>query len=236
MRGERNKASTRDRRVWAQTLCLLLAVLLLQLSIGCSKSDGTEQSGTSETASAYQPQVGDVLFQSSRPTDLVQMIEGVSQSPYSHCAIVGKEDGRWVVYEALGTVSITPLDTFLARGRGGGFAAYRLREPFRKDIPEIMSHTRAFLGRPYDFRYRLDDEHIYCSELIYKAFLETTGKPLGRLDALGDLNWRPYEAQIEALEKGPVPLDREMITPRGLAEAEQLERVYAYHLGSPDAE
>ncbi|MFN3168803.1 MAG: YiiX/YebB-like N1pC/P60 family cysteine hydrolase [Phycisphaeraceae bacterium] len=196
----------------------------------CSESGGD---GPTTHTSGYEPRVGDVLFQSARPSKLVDMIEGVSESPYSHCGIVDRVDGEWVVYEAITNVSATPLDDFISRGRGGGVAVYRFREPYRDDIPEIIENTRSFLDRPYDFRYRLDDEHIYCSELIYKAFGAVTGEALGELDALGDLNWRPYEADIKELEKGPVPLEREMITPRGLAEAEQLELVWKRGIGSP---
>ena len=49
---------------------------------------------------------------------------------------------------------------------------------------------------------------------------------------LGDLKWRPYQQIIERLEGGPAPVEREMITPRDLAAAEQLERV----AGSDSAE
>jgi len=136
-------------------------------------------------------------------------------------------DDQWVVYEAAQEVKATPIDTFIDRGRGGGFAAYRFRAAYQNDIPAILSKTRGYLGRPYDFRYRLDEEHIYCSELIYKAFEQTTGETMGDLVRLRDLNWQPFEALIVQLDNGPVPLDREIITPIDLALAEQLEVVYA---------
>jgi hypothetical protein len=219
-----------SRRIKPTAMALLSLVLSILLLPACSDSAGEEGE---QAAQVYEPQVGDVLFQSARPSKLVHMIEGVSESAYSHCGIVDQVDGEWVVYEAITNVSATPLEDFITRGRGEGVAVYRFREPYRDDIPEIIENTRTFLDRPYDFRYRMDDEHIYCSELIYKAFLAVTGEALGELDALGELNWRPFEQDIEVLEKGPVPLEREMITPRGLAEAEQLELVWKRGLGSP---
>lgn len=199
---------------------------LFILSACSSETDGAskKQSAADED---YTPQVGDVIFQSSGHTDLVDMIEGASDSHYSHCGIVDQVDGQWVVYEAGRQVKATPLDAFLDRGRGEGYAAYRFKAAYEDDIPTILSKTRAYLGRPYDFRYRLDDEHIYCSELIYKAFEQTTGETMGELMRLGDMNWQPYEALIVQLEGGPVPLDRLIITPIDLALAEQLEVVYA---------
>lgn len=76
----------------------------------------------------------------------------------------------------------------------------------------------------------MDDDQIYCSELIYKAYQTASGQQLGRLARLRDLNWRPYEATIAYFEKGPAPLDREMITPKDMARCGQLTPVYSYAL------
>lgn len=179
----------------------------------------------------YGPQEGDVIFQSLPHGPVVWAIEGVTKSPYSHCGIVGKRDDRWVVYEAIGSVRVTPLTEFLWRGRGGGFAVYRLRDEHRHHIPETLRCCEKYLGRPYDIRYRLDDEKIYCSELVYKAFRDATdGQQLGDLVKFGEMNWGPYEVLIKQIEGGPVPVDREMITPRDLAQARQLEPIFSHNI------
>lgn len=178
----------------------------------------------------YEPQEGDILFQSLPPSRLVNAIEGVSESPYSHCGLVTKQNGRWVVLEAFHKVEETPLKDVIFRGRQQGFAVYRLKPEFRQFIPATIKNARTYLGRPYDVRYRMDDEQIYCSELIYKAYLTTAGQQLGRLTRLRDLNWRPHEGTIAHFEGGPVPLDREMITPKEMALSNLLEPVYAHAL------
>ena len=184
----------------------------------------------------YEPQEGDVVFQSLPHGLVVWAIEGVTRSPYSHCGIVGSRDGRWIVYEAYRGVSATPLKTFLLRGRGGGFAVYRLREECRAHIPETLRCCEKYLGRPYDIHYRMDDEKIYCSELVFKAFREATdGQQLGDLVKFGDMNWGPYESLIKQIEGGPVPVDREMITPRDLARARQLEPVFFHSIDVEDS-
>lgn len=176
----------------------------------------------------YQPRVGDVVFQSLPYGPLVVAIEGATDSPYSHCGLVARRGNRWVVIEAYRGVEETPLMTWLARGRDGAFAAYRLRPADEPFIPEMVERARELLGRPYDARYRWDDEKIYCSELVSKAFERATGRPLGKRVRLGSLRWQPYRATIERIEQGPVPLDREMITPRDLAAAEELRLVTRY--------
>lgn len=184
--------------------------------------------------SNYAPREGDLLFQALPHGDLVDAIEGASHSAYSHVGIVVQKSGQWFVREAIGPVIDTPLAAWVSRGRySQAFDAYRLKPAWQTSIPKIIKATEPFLGRPYDHRYRMDDEAIYCSELVYKAMLSATGVRLGQLQKLGDIDWKPYQSTIEKYEGGAVPLDREMITPRAMSEAEGLERV---HQGMPRAQ
>lgn len=182
----------------------------------------------------YSPLEGDVIFQALPHMDVVDAIEGATESDFSHCGIVAQLDGQWVVYEAIGKVRTTPLYVYILRGRERGFAVYRWKETEQRRVPEILEQTRAMLHRPYDTRYKMDDERIYCSELIYKAYRAATGGgEAGRLVRLGDLKWQGYERTIIDLEGGPVPVDREMITPRDLALAPQLELFKSYGIRVP---
>ena len=215
--------SRRERRLFLVmvSVCLLIAGVVFGLLYG----------PTYIAYWNYSPKEGDLLFQSLPHSRLVNAIEGVSESPFSHCGIVGKQDGKWVVFEAYRAVETTPLKEFIFRGRKQGFAIYRLKSAHRKHIPATMERVQAYVGRPYDVRYRMDDEHIYCTELIYKAFRDSSGgQQLGSLVRLGDLNWQPYEKSIQHFERGPVPLERQMITPRQMALAKQLELVVAHKI------
>ena len=174
----------------------------------------------------YEPKEGDLLFQSlPANSDLVRAIEGVTESSYSHCGIVCKKDGKWVVNEAIVDVHSTPLFQWIQRGRRDRFDVYRLKPEFQKHIPKFLASLKPYQGRPYDFQYRLEDDAIYCSELIYHAFYDATGIRLGKTDKLGDLNWKPYRQTIIKYEGGGPPLERNMITPIGLANAPQLMKV-----------
>jgi hypothetical protein len=66
----------------------------------------------------------------------------------------------------------------------------------------------------------MDDKRIYCTELIHKAYHESSGQQLGTLVRLGDLNWRAPENTIRHFERGRLPLDREMTTPRQMAQTD----------------
>lgn len=204
----------------------LLAVSFL-IWTGCFAAKPATDGG------AYQPMEGDVVFQSlPADSDLVEAIEGITESPFSHCGVVRRIDDQWMVIEAIGEVRRTELSAWIARGRGGHLAAYRLREPFRRHIPAMNAAMERFLGRPYDFRYRLEDDHLYCSELVFRGYqIATEGEALGVLRKLGDMNWEPHRAVIQKYEgcaPDDLPLDRLMITPKDLANAPELECVFNF--------
>lgn len=181
--------------------------------------------GCSAVPRDYAVQEGDILFQPLPHSRLVDAIEGVSLSIYSHCGIVERKDGKWYVIEAIGPVRETPLGDWIDRGRSGYFDAFRLSPDLQPRVPEILAAARGYLGRPYDIHYSFDDERIYCSELIFKAVKTVTGRQLGKVERLGDLNWEAHESYIRSIE-GIVPKDREMITPQALSAAKELTLVY----------
>lgn len=172
----------------------------------------------------YVPHKGDLVFQSLPQNDLVLAIEGISESQYSHCGIVVYKDGSWMVLEAIGPVKYTPLYEWVQRGRNEAFATYRLKNNSKIDI--FISKAEIFLNRPYDVRYRFDDEKIYCSELIYKAYQKSHNIKLGKISKLGDMPWKNYEKTIRKYEQGPPPLQRPMITPKSLSLAPELTLFY----------
>ncbi|WP_459867628.1 YiiX/YebB-like N1pC/P60 family cysteine hydrolase [Endothiovibrio diazotrophicus] len=175
----------------------------------------------------YRPEAGDVVFQSLPKVDLVEAIEGASNSLYSHCGMIVRKADGWYVREAGPVVRDTPLYRWILQGRAARFSVFRLKADYRKQIPSFLAMSEQYLGLPYDYKYDLDDDFIYCSELVYKAYRDATGQPLGALVQLGSLNWRPYRETIEKYEGGDPPLERWMITPRHLSEATQLTKVFS---------
>lgn len=176
----------------------------------------------------WAPREGDVLFQSLPRSPLVDAIEGASRSPWSHCGLVARRGDDFVVVEAFGTVRETPLEAWIARGRGGGFAVHRWTDALAPAIPALVAAARDHLGRPYDFRYAFGNDAIYCSELVFLAFEAATGRRLAGVQTLGALEWKPFEAVIRDLEGGPPPLDRELFTPAALAAAPELPLLLAH--------
>lgn len=184
-------------------------------------------SANSFSDNQYTPSEGDLIFQSLPHGDLVDAIEGASNSVYSHVGIVMSTKNGWFVREALGNVHDVELSVFVNRGRNKSIGVFRLKPGFKEHIPQFLNATNKYLERPYDIRYRMDDEYIYCSELVYKAFNDATGIKMGKLVELGSLNWGKHEQLIVSLEGGVVPKDRQMITPVALSKANQLQLIYS---------
>ena len=157
---------------------------------------------------------------------MVNAIEGASESPYSHCGILVRKDDGWFVLEAIGPVRETPLAKWIKQARDRHYDVFRLEAEHAGNIPIFIKEARKYLGRPYDIRYRMDDEKIYCSELIFKGYRDATGEQLGKLVKFGDLKWVRHTPVILAIE-GSIPVNRIMITPRHLSEAKQLKKVFS---------
>ena len=84
----------------------------------------------------------------------------------------------------------------------------------------------GYADQPCDIHYDLDDQAIYCSELIYKAFERSMGEQLGKLQKLGELKWQAHAPVIREIEGRRLPLERVMITPRSVTKASQLTKVF----------
>jgi len=191
-------------------------------------------SGTPEDS--YTPVYGDIIFQSLPHAPLVDAIEGSTKSPFSHVGIVVEKEGMWFVLEAKGQVKETPLRSWISRGREHRFAVYRLENITQGQVDHFVEAAYRYLGRPYDIRYRMDEEKIYCAELVYKAYMDSADERLGELVMLGELDWAPYQSLIKKIEGGPVPLERKMITPKHLSRANQLTLVYNDGFGPYDTQ
>lgn len=196
----------------------LIAILIIV--VGCQRPDRVAGYYLSDKAE------GDILFQSLPHMDLVDAIEGISRSEWSHCGILVKKDGAWQVAEAIGEVRYTPLYQWLTRGRGAKVEAYRVSELPAEAAARIKAGVKPLLGCPYDFRYAPDDDAIYCSELVYKIYGRELNVHIGDWEKLGELNWKPYENFIRHMENGGLPLDRPMITPVALTRSPLVTRVF----------
>lgn len=128
---------------------------------------------------------GDLIFQQLQGRQSAAILAATG-SPLTHMGIIQIRDGEAFVVEAYRRVEETPLDDWIARGRAGHYALYRLRGISTEQIATALDAADARKGVPYDVFFRPDEAAIYCSELPRIAFA-AAGISLGTEQPLGDL-------------------------------------------------
>jgi len=170
---------------------------------------------------------GDLIFQTSlsRQSKAIQIATG---SKYSHCGIIYKENGKYLVYEAVQPVKTTSLDKWIARGENGHYVIKRLKNADKILTSETLSRMKTeglkFVGKKYDLTFEWSDEKIYCSELVWKIYQRATGIEIGKLEKLRDFDLSNKMVQSKMRERygENIPLNEIVISPAAIYDSELL--------------
>ena len=197
-----------------------LLFLLLVVS-GSWMFDRNAEPGAAEINEQETPalQDGDIVFQCS-VSPQCQAIQEATHSPYTHCGMVFFEKGIPMVLEAVQPVRIAAWSEWRSRGNGH-YVVKRLRGDnalTEEDIVTMRAVGQAQLGKPYDARFLMDDERIYCSELVYKVYRDGAGITVGTVERFGDMDLTRPEAHRVLVQRfgDDPPLEEPVITPASL--------------------
>ncbi len=167
-------------------------------------------------------QNGDVVLQASR-SERSALIRKASRSKYSHVGVVEvAKDGTFVI-EAIAPVSRTPIDAWTKRGEGGWVTVLRAKGLDAAALRRVVAAAKKELGKPYDARYRWDDERLYCSELVVKAFARGAELSVGKQEQVKSLALSPEDLALAA--KLGVSPEQSLVTPGSLAEDDAFETI-----------
>ena len=170
---------------------------------------------------------GDLIFQTSKSPQS-NAIQLATKSKYSHCGIIYKIDGNFIVFEASSKVKKTPIKKWIESGKDHIYVVKRL-----KNASEILTSatlekmkliSNKFNGKNYDSTFEWSDEKIYCSELIWKIYYQATGIEIGKLKKLKDFDLTSLKVkQIMANRYGvKIPLNNTVISPDDIFKSELL--------------
>jgi hypothetical protein len=170
---------------------------------------------------------GDIIFQTSlsRQSKAIQL---ATKSKYSHCGLIFKDGKNFYVFEAVQPVKRTPLDKWIARGKGGKFVIKRLKNSGQVLTPETLEKMkqigRQFEGKNYDLTFEWSDNKIYCSELIWKIYQRSTGLQIGKLEKLSDFDLSNESVKLKMKERygDKIPMDEIVISPASIFDSELL--------------
>jgi hypothetical protein len=178
-------------------------------------------------ALAFEFQEGDILFEGLDTPQTLALVMA-TDSEYTHCGVVYKGQDGFYVYEAVATTSLTPLNEFLGRSKIPVIVT-RLKDPAIL-TPEVMAKIKAsgeeLKDKPYDLKFQWSDDHIYCSELVYKVYQRGAGLELVPLKRFRDYNLThpAVKALIEKRFKD-FPLDELAVAPADLLKSPYLTKV-----------
>lgn len=173
---------------------------------------------------------GDLIFQTSLSRQS-KAIQKATNSKYSHCGLIFKEGGDYVVIEAVQPVKRTPLDKWIAKGKDGHYVIKRLKNSGQVMTAEVSAKIKKeceqFVGKNYDLTFEWSDDKIYCSELIWKAYQRATGLEVGKLQKLRefDLSDESVKAKMKERYGDKIPLDEIVISPSAVYDSELLMTV-----------
>ena len=104
------------------------------------------------------------------------------------------------------------------------YTAKRFKSKFNS--AKIIKAAEKYMGIPYDKYYEWDDDKLYCSELVYKAFLRGDNIRLCSPRKFEDYN---IESIKEAIlnRYGEIPNGLEIVAPADIARSKMLKTVYS---------
>jgi hypothetical protein len=173
---------------------------------------------------------GDLIFHTSQSRQS-KAFQLATRSAYSHCGIVYKRVGQWVVFEAVQPVKTTPLRNWIARGKDEHFVIKRLRDAETALTPAVLARMdsvgKTFLRRRYDATFSWSDDELYCSELIWKVYDRGLHRQLGRLQRLQefDLSTPAVKKKLKERYGDRLPLSEIVVSPVSIFNSPELVTV-----------
>lgn len=191
------------------------------LLFGCSSN--------TKVATTLEPKIqdGDIIFQSthSRQCEAVKL---ATKSEYSHVGIIFKDQGEWMVYEAVQPVKKTPLKDWVAHGEDKHYVVKRLKNSKKILTESVLNEMQEIgeenLGKNYDIYFNWSDDEIYCSELVWKIYDEAAEIQISELKQLKDFDLTSQSVRTIMAERygTNIPFNEEVIAPSGLFDSKKL--------------
>ena len=215
---------------------LLLPFLIVAFGLlnGCSENAEASNDSTQKKVAGVQSEKidtafhdGDIIFQTSK-SGQSYAIQLATHSIYSHCGLLFNDNGKWYVYEAVQPVIKTPVTKWIARGDDRIYVVKRLKNAdsllSEKAIAKMRKSVNGNMGKDYDLWFGWNDERMYCSELVWKAYHDATGLEVGKLKKLGEFDLsHPQVKKIMKDRYGKkIPLEEPMISPGNIFESDLL--------------
>lgn len=198
-----------------------LYFMFIAMLAACENPKSKDSETTSSEVTAQQMDTlmeGDILFQISTSVQ-GKAIQLATNSSYSHCGILFRENNEWMVFEGVQPVKKTALNEWIAQGVKQHVVVKRLKNAHDILTPQVRNHMKAtatkFIGKNYDLTFTWNDDRMYCSELVYKIYERGAGIAVGKLQKLREFDLSNPIVKAKLVERygTKIPLDEPVISP-----------------------
>lgn len=161
---------------------------------------------------------GDIIFQTSQSGQSLA-VSYATHSKYTHCGLLFNDNGNWFVYEAVGPVKKTAFKQWIEHGDSNYYVVRRLANAdsimTEATTKKMRASVDSRMGIGYDFYFGWNDDLIYCSELVWKAYHEATALEVGQPKPMSEFDLtHPVVIQTMHERYGErFPYDTLMISP-----------------------
>lgn len=180
-------------------------------------------------------ETGDLIFVESSEKNLSGAISRVTKNgkaeiSYDHIGIIEKLEGSIYVLHATtnGGSKKESLKDFLKSQGKSRKAIFRLREEYKKAIPEAIQKANKMLGKPYNFLYILNDSSYYCSDFIERTFRKDSIFELKPMTFINPKTGQTDDFWQSFYDKNDteVPEGKLGCNPNGLSESSKIYKVF----------
>lgn len=175
-------------------------------------------------------QNGDMILQTNTSGQGLA-IQLATNSKYTHIGVLFKENNEWMVYEAVQPVQKVTLSEFILRGENSQYTILRLKNDSLVKLDHVTQKMKNYLlkqiDKDYDWVFNWSEEEMYCSELVYKAYLNV-GIKISDTKLLKDykLSHPIVQAQLKERYGNNIPLNDTMVAPSDIANGNRLKVVF----------
>lgn len=140
----------------------------------------------------------DLVFVGAENSAFSQAIKSATAkggTDYTHMGIVEVAKNGVFIIEASSANGVvrTAWAEFAKANEGRAMNVMRLKKGVKFNAKAIIARAKGFLGQAYDWNFLPDNDKMYCSELVYEAYVDEKGerifeaKPMNFYDENGKL-------------------------------------------------
>lgn len=214
---------------------VLFPIFLLLFSLIMNSCTQTKTLSEKEIISLKNIKNGDLIFVGAQTEELSGAISRVTKisdkTNFDHVGLIEKtSDSIFVLHAApMGGSRREEVHHFYTSQteKKNKIVIYRLQKEYQSTIPNAITKAKTMLGKPYNWLYILNNDELYCSDFVERAFrndevfelipMNFKNKETGIIDDF----WIDFYKK-----KGKeVPQDEPGTNPNQLASSEKLTRI-----------